>query len=238
MSLTSYRAAPPRGGCVCGGPAPSPGGRWGVLAWLGVDRDPPRGAGRGVGEPGGDLLFRRLSGSTIGAEGFHGRVRDGIGCFAPRCGHQAGQPPVWPVAEPVWPVAEPRRGRGPSGWPTCRTHARAGRRLGECGICEGDRAKRSGAKRSGEKRPGGGGATGRRSLDRRWRWPLHAGGVGLATANRWIGRVRAISTGQLHGLLRFHPRPIDVVVFHGSRRDLVLRRASRLDAFSGYPVRT
>ena len=53
-----------------------------------------------------------------------------------------------------------------------------------------------------------------------------------------IGRVRAISTGQLRGLLRFHLRPIDVVVFHGSRRDLVLRRVSRLDAFSGYPVRT
>ena len=49
---------------------------------------------------------------------------------------------------------------------------------------------------------------------------------------------RAISTGQLHGLPRFHLRPIDVVVYHGSRRDLVLRRVSRLDAFSGYPVRT
>ena len=30
--------------------------------------------------PGGDLLFRRLSVSTIGAVRFHGRVRDGIGC--------------------------------------------------------------------------------------------------------------------------------------------------------------
>ena len=49
---------------------------------------------------------------------------------------------------------------------------------------------------------------------------------------------RAISTGQLHGLPRFHLRPIDVVVYHGSQRDLVLRRVSRLDAFSGYPVRT
>ena len=39
--------------------------------------------------PGGDRLFRRLSGSTMGAEGFHGRVRDGIGCLAPRYGHQA-----------------------------------------------------------------------------------------------------------------------------------------------------
>ena len=26
----------------------------------------------------------------MGAEGFHGRVRDGIGCLAPRHGHQAG----------------------------------------------------------------------------------------------------------------------------------------------------
>ena len=29
--------------------------------------------------PGDDLLFQRLSGSTIGAARFHGRVRDGIG---------------------------------------------------------------------------------------------------------------------------------------------------------------
>ena len=42
--------------------------------------------------PGGDLLFRTLRCSTIGAEGFHGRVRDGIGCLAPRYGHQAGKP--------------------------------------------------------------------------------------------------------------------------------------------------
>ena len=49
---------------------------------------------------------------------------------------------------------------------------------------------------------------------------------------------RAISTGLLNALLRLHIQPIDVVVFHGSRRDLVLRGASRLDAFSGYPVRT
>ena len=51
-------------------------------------------------------------------------------------------------------------------------------------------------------------------------------------------RLRAISTGQLHRLPCFHLRPINVVVYHGSRRDLVLRRISRLDAFSGYSVRT
>ncbi len=51
-------------------------------------------------------------------------------------------------------------------------------------------------------------------------------------------RFRAISTGWLKGLLRFHFRPIDVMISHGSRGDLVLRRVSRLDAFSGYPFRT
>src|SRR5579863_5912895 len=72
MSLTSYRAAPPRGGGGGGG------------------------KGRGLGRPGGDLLFRALRRSTIGAEGFNGRVRDGIGCFAPRHGHQAVPAPARP----------------------------------------------------------------------------------------------------------------------------------------------
>ena len=49
---------------------------------------------------------------------------------------------------------------------------------------------------------------------------------------------RAISTGKLNALPHLHTRPINVVVYHGSQRDLVLRRVSRLDAFSGYPVRT
>ena len=35
----------------------------------------------GFGRPGSDLLFHTLRCSTIGAEGFHGRVRDGIGCL-------------------------------------------------------------------------------------------------------------------------------------------------------------
>ncbi len=41
--------------------------------------------------PGGDLLFRVLRRSTIGAEGFHGRVRDGIGSDRFAEGHQAGE---------------------------------------------------------------------------------------------------------------------------------------------------
>ena len=51
-------------------------------------------------------------------------------------------------------------------------------------------------------------------------------------------RDRAIRTGWLSRLPCVHLRPIDVVVYHGSRRDLVWRWVSRLDAFSGYPVRT
>ena len=49
---------------------------------------------------------------------------------------------------------------------------------------------------------------------------------------------RAISTGPLNALPRLYFRPIDVMVCHGSQGYLVLRGASRLDAFSGYPVRT
>src|SRR5207244_10705711 len=114
MSLTSYRAAPPRGGGCCG-PGSSPGhrsasgsrGSPGLSMVMSLTSDPPApprviacvwAAGSspresrvwgGFGRPGGDLLFRALRRSTIGAEGFHGRVRDGIGCLAPRYGLQA-----------------------------------------------------------------------------------------------------------------------------------------------------
>src|ERR1700674_3890751 len=82
MSLTSYRAAPPRDGGR--GRTGCEGKRREYLAWSG---------GLILARPGGDLLFRGLSRSTIGAEGFHGRVRDGIGCLAPRHDHQAKQRP-------------------------------------------------------------------------------------------------------------------------------------------------
>ena len=94
MSLTSYRAAPPRVGGVCARLARC----WlrAVLAcvrcWLACRASVALGtgcAGSGLpGRPGGDLLSRVLRRSTIGAEGFHGRVRDGIGCLTPRHDHQ------------------------------------------------------------------------------------------------------------------------------------------------------
>ncbi len=69
MSLTSYRAAPPRGGVlVCT--------REVVALGMGSCFTRAR-----ASMPGDDLLFHRLSDSTIGAVGFHGRVRDGIGWF-------------------------------------------------------------------------------------------------------------------------------------------------------------
>jgi hypothetical protein len=54
---------------------------------------------------------------------------------------------------------------------------------------------------------------------------------------------RPVSTGQLHALRRFHIRPINPVVCWGPYQvdpvgTLILKRASRLDAFSGYPFQT
>ena len=65
--------------------------------------------------------------------------------------------------------------------------------------------------------------------------PSIAFAIGIRNENDQANR--AISTGKLHALPHFHTRPINVVVFHGSQGILVLRWVSRLDAFSGYPVR-
>jgi len=51
-----------------------------------------------------------------------------------------------------------------------------------------------------------------------------------------------VRTAQLKALLPLHMRPINLVVFQGSfvlrQPSLILRGASRLDAFSVYPCRT
>ena len=46
-------------------------------------------------------------------------------------------------------------------------------------------------------------------------WPLAPGPYSLFTVKFYGQAERAISNGQLHTLLCFHIRPIDVVVFHG-----------------------
>ena len=91
MSLTSYRAAPPR---VGGGDR---------IGW--------------IGRPGGDLLSRALRHSTMGAGEFHGRVRDGIGCRLPAMATRSSNPPsgVEGVIEVlgvccVRPILGPRNG--------------------------------------------------------------------------------------------------------------------------------
>ena len=58
-----------------------------------------------------------------------------------------------------------------------------------------------------------------------------------------VSSYRLISTSQLHALLHFHIWPINPVVYWEPLRakphgNLILRHASRLDAFSGYHSRT
>src|SRR6202046_5139719 len=72
MSLTSYRAAPPR---------------------VGIGDASRKGEDGWIGRPGGDLLSRALRHSTMGAGEFHGRVRDGIGCRLPAKATRSSNPP-------------------------------------------------------------------------------------------------------------------------------------------------
>ena len=188
MSLTSYRAAPPRGERVvwgvCGG---------GERVWL------VWGVFRATGRPGDDRLSHVLRRSTIGAEGFHGRVRDGIGCrplaMATRSSGRTGG------FGPCQPGVSRRRSPGSVsrwGW-------------GPCGRGCSDRWGIA-----------GGGALGLGGLwlwGALWRLGLRArwGAVCRSEVGSVADRAdRAISTGKLRTLLHVHTRPIDVVVCHGS----------------------
>jgi hypothetical protein len=84
MSLTSYRAAPPRAGGVDWTAVRGNAGALGL---------PRRRFGGWIGRPGGDLLSRALRHSTMGAGEFHGRVRDGIGCRLPAMATRSSNPP-------------------------------------------------------------------------------------------------------------------------------------------------
>ena len=111
-----------------------------------------------LGRPGDDLLSHALRHSTIGAEDFDGRVRDGIGSGL-----------LAPATGPAKNMASRALGPGPE-------------------------------------------------IRANWFWDLiQADRVSADMDHENDQANRAISTGKLNALLHLHTRPINVVVFHGSR---------------------
>ena len=79
--------------------------------------------------------------------------------------------------------------------------------------------------------------------DRRLRGPSKLHSLPTNEHQKYPSSPRPISTGLLRTLLCFQIRPINLVVYQGSYSlkgmgELISRSASRLDAFSGYPIRT
>ena len=127
-----------------------------------------------MGRSGGDRLSRALRHSTIGAGVFNGRVRDGIGFWARRSGHQTGASQfVWDLAAQGAATSSVLFGKHAASslrvflQPCCLVCQPCGCRTSPDTDHESDQAN------------------------------------------------RAISTGRLNASPRLHPRPIDVVVFHG-----------------------
>ena len=177
------------------------------------------------GEPGGALLSRALRRSTIGAEGFHGRVRDGIG---------------WGPFAMATGLSEDRQIQG-----CCR------KTVSDGGFDEvlhwAFRARATGSGRGVRSLVGG----------------APAGPVpGLGSVHGWlVSKAEASDRGHFcplsSVLCLLHGKPVERLVklsftrYRAStcflstwwsstalKRDLVSRGVSRLDAFSGYPVRT
>ena len=140
-----------------------------------------------LGGSGGDRLSRVLRHSTMGAGVFNGRVRDGIGFWAHRSGHQTGQ--AQGVLGPLLSRVLRRRAV-----PSVRQAGSGDSRGGRAGAWSC--VLRPLPIRCGSADPVGS------VLLRRW-----------ITRDDQV--CRAISTGQLSALPRLHLRPIDVVVFHG-----------------------
>ena len=166
---------------------------------------------------GNDLLSHVLRRSTISAAALNGRVRDGIGCFAramittPKKHNTGGSTHVFPP-----------RGRA-------RLQSKSAATQSNTACFHRSHQRRS------------------VFMDRRRSSSsttdvvvcIHLDLVSISFASTGSNQAyRAISTGQLNTLLRLHLRPIDEVVYLGPQGYLVLRGASRLDAFSGYPVRS
>jgi hypothetical protein len=141
-----------------------------------------------LGRPGSDLLSQGLSHSTIGAEEFNGRVRDGIGFKL--------------LAKTTRPAKDRIRSKLLV-FPSCARRAVA------------LLAHASSSNHIPEARR-------RRRLPP---WMCRR----MDTENESNQANRTISTGKLHALPHFHTRPINVVVFHGSRGN------SRFEV--GFPLR-
>ncbi len=161
--------------------------------------------GPGLGRPGGDLLSHALRRSTIGAEGFHGRVRDGIGCFTPRHSHQAIQ---------------------------SRSAIASSLHL----FIRGSFAFRGSSSIVSDLF-----LIAFQGLLRTRSCPADAAAQDLCGPARDGGEVKPIERLVPVSFMCCHTSTPGLSTWWSStalKRDLVLRGASRLDAFSGYPVRT
>ena len=171
MSLTSYRTAPPRVRCLVAGRGSCHGSPAGHK-----EKRPRVTCCSVLGRPGSDRLSQVLRLSTIGAEGFNGRVRNGIG-FGPLA--WATRPAKPRTCFVILDFSVPHAEHGPGKWSS--------------GLW-------------------------RRPCSRQKnRWPDPGGIWRRALMKKSDQANRAISTGKLHALPRFHTRPINVVVFHGSQ---------------------
>ena len=178
--------------------------------------------------PGSDLLSRVLRRSTIGAGAFHGRVRNGNGCSHPArttrsakgkcscgthehsfllaladltCSLVARRGAKAAIRERMnMPCMMMRSWRGRASFFTRLEPLRMAPAAGRAEPPAVRRAVRSEAieDRDSVRTKG-----------------LCSSSMSMNNENDQANR--AISTGKLHALLRFHTRPINVVVFHGSQ---------------------
>ncbi len=159
-----------------------------------------------LGRSGDDLLSRVLRHSTIGAEAFNGRVRDGIGFLAPRSNHRTGQ------GQTLWASGAGGRVRALG---FSRHEARRPFGLADL-MVRGARAHPEVGKQTGLSSS---------ALQRTW----------IIRAIKPIERLVPVSS------TRYRAYTSGLSTWSSStalKGDLVLRGVSRLDAFSGYPVRT
>ncbi len=202
MSLTSYRAAPPRAKCVRlvrSAPARVSAGGVSGAGSVFVSRECRSGPVLfAMGGSGGDRLSRVLRHSTMGAGVFNGRVRDGIGFWARRSGHQTG------ASQLFWDLAA--QGSATAGV-LFGKHAASG----AAGLCCNRDCVVVSLAAAGHTR------------------------TRITRAIKPIGRLVPVGSTRRRACTPGLSTWSSSTALKGG---LVLRGVSRLDAFSGYPVRT